>query len=59
LNAYFTVQDADNSCFTVFQALITGEEYRSISTDAKLYMACSGPHGLSVRNSWLDEIGFV
>lgn len=61
LNAYFTVQDAEQFVFyRIPKALITGEEYRSISTDSKLlYGLLLDRMGLSVRNSWLDDSGFV
>ena len=57
LNKYFTAKDAEQFVFyRIPKALITGKEYRSISTDAKLlYGLLLDRVGLSVRNEWVDE----
>lgn len=61
MNKYFTAKDAEQFVFyRIPKALITGEEYRYISTDAKLlYGLLLDRVGLSVRNEWLDEQGRV
>lgn len=57
LNKYFTANDAEQFVFyRIPKALITGKEYRSISTDAKLlYGLLLDRVGLSARNEWIDE----
>lgn len=57
MNKYFTATDAEQFVFyRIPKALITGKEYRSISTDAKLlYGLLLDRVGLSVRNGWIDE----
>lgn len=57
MNKYFTATDAEQFVFyRIPKALITGKEYRSISTDAKLlYGLLLDRVGLSVRNEWVDE----
>ena len=57
LNKYFTATDAEQFVFyRIPKALITGKEYRSISTDAKLlYGLLLDRVGLSARNEWIDE----
>ena len=57
MNKYFTATDAEQFVFyRIPKALITGKEYRSISTDAKLlYGLLLDRVGLSVRNEWIDE----
>lgn len=61
MNRYFTAKDAEQFVFyRIPKALITGEEYRYISTDAKLlYGLLLDRVGLSVCNEWLDEQGRV
>lgn len=61
MNKYFTAKDAEQFVFyRIPKMLITGEEYRYISTDAKLlYGLLLDRVGLSVRNEWLDEQGRV
>lgn len=57
MNKYFTATDAEQFVFyRIPKALITGKEYRSISTDAKLlYGLLLDRVGLSARNEWIDE----
>jgi len=57
LNRYFTAKDAEQFVFyRIPKVLVTGKEYRSISTDAKLlYGLLLDRVGLSVRNEWIDE----
>ena len=48
------------SCYRIQWLLITGQQFKGLSTDAKLLYGLLLDHmGLSSRNSWYDELGRV
>ena len=58
---YFYSSQVESYSFIRFpRLLMTGEEFRGLSTDAKmLYALLLDRMGLSMRNGWLDEEGRV
>lgn len=58
---YFYGQQADSfSFFRIPRVLVTGEDFRELSIEAKfLYSLLLDRMGLSVRNGWFDEAGRV
>lgn len=58
---YFYCSQTESYSFIRFpRLLMTGEEFRGLSTDAKmLYALLLDRMGLSMRNGWLDEGGRV
>jgi hypothetical protein len=58
---YFYGSQADSySFYRIPRLLITGEDFKSLSTDAKLlYGLMLDRMGLSARNGWLDDAGRV
>lgn len=57
---YYGGESEQFSCFRIPRQLITGENFKSLSTDAKLlYGLLLGRVGLSARNGWYDGLGRV
>ena len=58
---YFYGSQADSFAFyRIPRVLVTGDEFKSLSTDAKLlYGLMLDRMGLSIRNGWYDDMGRV
>ena len=58
---YFYGSQADSFAFyRIPRVLVTGDEFRGLSTDAKLlYGLMLDRMGLSIRNGWYDDMGRV
>lgn len=58
---YFYCSQADSySFYRIPRVLITGEHFKTLSTDAKLlYSLLLDRMGLSLKNKWLDDKGRV
>ena len=58
---YFYSSQADSySFYRIPRVLITGEHFKTLSTDAKLlYSLLLDRMGLSLKNNWLDDEGRV
>lgn len=57
---FYGGQSESFSFYRIPRQLITGEEFRNLSTDAKLlYGLMLDRMGLSARNGWYDELDRV
>lgn len=57
---FYGSQSESFSFYRIPRELVTGEYFRSLSTDAKLlYGLLLDRMGLSAKNGWLDELGRV